>query len=195
MPTAARSALAHRSRRTVNEPTTTPPAPDAGAAPDPFEPGPAQLSGCGKPAVIGCLVLLAVVAVSLVLLVSQSRRVMVFLMEQMRGDITAALPPDLPADERQRLDAAFDAAIRAVEEGRFDSTSVNRLQQLTGLMPKRGEVLDRQRVEEIRLLFEAIGAVEAAAARRRSDAGRGRGLPLAAAIRPWACGARGAPGS
>ena len=128
-------------------------------APEPFEPGPADLSGCGKPAVIGCLVVLVALAIGLVLLVGQSPKLMRFLMRTMEEQVMAAIPEDLDEAERQRLTAAFDGAVTALEEGRLDATSMSNLQRLSASMPRKGETLDRERVTEIVRLLEEIGAV------------------------------------
>ncbi len=155
----------------MTEPSESPSPPaagaDRGASADPFEPGPASLSGCGKPAVIGCLVVLAVLAVGLILLVSQSPRLMRFLMRTMETQVTAALPEDLDAAERQRLEEAFDGAIAALMEGRVDSTSMSNLQHLSAAMPKRGQTLSRAEVAEIVRLLEEISAVTGPEARAR----------------------------
>ena len=141
--------------------TPPPPAPETGADPpaEPFEPGPAELSGCGKPAVIGCLVMLVVLAAGLILLVGQSPKLMRFLMRTMEEQVMAALPEDFEEAERQRLTAAFDGAVAALEEGRFDTTSMSNLQRLSALMPKKDQTLGREQVAEIVQLLEELGAV------------------------------------
>ena len=142
-----------------NPPSLPATEPESDQAPEPFEPGPAQLSGCGKPAVIGCLVVLVALAIGLILLVGQSPKLMRFLMRTMEEQVTAALPEDLDEAERQRLTVAFDGAVTALEEGRFDATSMSNLQRLSASMPRKGETLDREQVEEIVRLLEEIGAV------------------------------------
>lgn len=157
--------------------TASPPAPETGANPaaEPFEPGPAELSGCGKPAVIGCLVVLVVLAAGLILLVGQSPKLMRFLMRTMEKQVMAALPEDLEEAERQRLTAAFGGAVAALEEGRFDTTSMSNLQRLSALMPKQDETLDRERVGEIVRLLEELAAVSGPQGSRWPELSPGRG--------------------
>lgn len=167
-------------------PSPSPSGPDTPATPDPgpldptaepFEPGPANLSGCGKPAVIGCLVVLVVLAVGLVVLISQSPRLMRYVMGTIETQVTAALPADLEEAERERLETAFDNAIAALMEGRVDSTSMANLQRLSAALPARGETLSREEVVEIIRLLEEIAAVTVSAAPWRG------GVPAGAAMR------------
>lgn len=131
-------------------------------AAEPFEPGPGGLTGCGKPAVIGCLVVLALVGVGLVVLVTQAPKLLRHLMGTMEAQVTAALPEDLEAAERQRLEEAFAAAGAALTEGRADSTSLANLQTLADSLPAEGETLSREEVAEITRLLEEIAAVDPA---------------------------------
>ncbi len=100
----------------MTEPTVPPPPP-----PSPFQPEPIRPArgGCPKPLLIGCLA--AVLLGGIVLLggfyylAKNYGKLMVWSFDRIEEGTKAALPSDLPADERQRLDAAFVAARRAVE--------------------------------------------------------------------------------
>ncbi|HSK75726.1 MAG TPA: hypothetical protein VLQ45_04660 [Thermoanaerobaculia bacterium] len=102
------------------EPPNTPPPPP----PSPFQPitpGPAPVpgkaGGCGKPVVIGCLVVLLLVGVGLVgLLVYVSKnydKIMNMSLRQTEGQIFAQMPEDVTPEEQERLRAAFEGARQA----------------------------------------------------------------------------------
>ena len=134
--------------------------PDDEVTPQPFEPGPAGLSGCGKPAVLGCLILVVLFGVGLLLLMSQSPKLLRWTMEQTRSRVMEALPADVEQGERERLDAAFDAAIEALAAGRVDPGSLAKLQQVAGALPQPGETLSRAEILEMTRLLEEIAGLE-----------------------------------
>ena len=125
----------------------------------PFAGGPAALQGCGKPAIIGCLALLILVAIGFVVLVSQSPRILRWTMDQTREQIVAALPAEVDDTARQRLETAFDSAVSALTEGRVEPSSLSSLQRVASLAPRDGETLTPEQVEEITRLLEEIAGV------------------------------------
>ncbi len=128
---------------------------------EPFESGPAHLSGCRKPVVIGCVALLVLVGISLVILVTQSPRLLRWSMGKMQEHVEAGLPDDLSAAERQRLDAAFAAAAEAMASGSVDPTAFTQIQRLSSLLPQTGQTLTAEQVAEISGLLEGIAGIEA----------------------------------
>ena len=133
---------------------------------EPFRSEPAQLKGCGKPAVIGCLVLLLVVAAGLLILMWKARDLLEYAIVQYREAVVESLPEDLSLEERERLDRAFDAAILAITSGELDPAGLQRLQRSLASPPRRGETLSRAAV------LELIEALEAVAGEAGEDAGR-----------------------
>ena len=86
------------------EPPNTPPPPP----PSPFQPinpGPAPVpgktGGCGKPVVIGCLILLVLMGIGLVLLFSNAPKLLDWAFGQMERGILAQLPPDVSKAARE----------------------------------------------------------------------------------------------
>lgn len=138
---------------------------------EPFSAEAAQLSGCGKPAVVGCLVLLVLVGVGLGVLAWKARDLLVFAVGEYRTAVFEALPEDVSLEERERLGAAFDAAIAAVESGDLDPAALQGLQGALASPPRPGEALDREEVLELIRALEAVAGVErsgGAGARRTS---------------------------
>ncbi len=78
----------------------------------------------------------------------------------------SGLPADLDEAERQRLGDAFDAAIRAVEEGAADPAALQRLQSRLMEVARAGELTR----EEVLGLAEALEAVAGGRAPPREEA-------------------------
>ncbi|MDH3744277.1 MAG: hypothetical protein OES47_04145 [Acidobacteriota bacterium] len=123
----------------------------------PFEPGPANLTGCGKPVVIGCLVLLVLLAAGMILLLTQSNRLMSWTMNQVKAQVMAELPPAVETEERDRLAAAFESATAALAAGDIDPEDLQSLQRVVAEVQASGGKLSAEQVEEVTLLLEEIG--------------------------------------
>jgi hypothetical protein len=123
---------------------------------EPFAAEPAQLSGCGKPAIIGCLVVLIVFAAGLFLLMWKAQDLLQFAIEEYRDAVVESLPDEITLEERQRLDAAFDGAIKAIEAGDLDPAGLQGLQRALASPPRLGETLSRETVLDLTLALEAI---------------------------------------
>jgi hypothetical protein len=113
--------------------------------------------GCRKPLLVGCgLALLLVLGGSILFLTRQSD-LLRWTLEAMQPEVVRRLPPELPAAERARLDAAFAAAARRAESGQFDLGALQRLQrQFMTLAPKQR--LSREEVAEFLAALEAFAA-------------------------------------
>jgi hypothetical protein len=101
--------------------------PTSGPVAEPFQSEPVQLSGCGKPAVIGCLIVMLIVVAALLALMCQ------------------------------RLEQAFDTAMAAIESGDLDPEALQRLQRVLAVPPKPGVKLKREEVLELIGALEAVG--------------------------------------
>jgi hypothetical protein len=89
----------------------------------PLEPRPAR-RGCGKPVMIGCGVLLVLLGIAAILLIANARRfsgaLLGWSLANLEKQIFAAMPPEVTPEERERLRAAFAAALTTLRSGRFD---------------------------------------------------------------------------
>lgn len=128
----------------------------ADAVNTPFEPQPAQLSGCGKPAVIGCLAVLVILAVGLVIFLAKARNMLDWALVQYQGVVVESLAPEVTQPERQRLEEAFDAARAAIRENRMDPGALQNLQRFMSSPPRPNQPIDS---EAVRKLTEALEAV------------------------------------
>ena len=146
------------------EPTGTPSTPRSPFNPPP--PAAARTGGPGKPLVIGCLILLVLVGAGLIgglYYVGQHYdQIFAWSLTQIRNGVVTRLPPDLPAEERQRLDAAFAGAQSAAGSIRGNPAAAQKLQ--TAMLELAGEAdgkepLTRKQVEEMTLTLEKIAAI------------------------------------
>lgn len=130
---------------------------DSPSAAEPFAPGPSQFSGCGKPAVIGCLVLLVLLAAGLVVLMWKAQDLLRFAIGEYRVGVMSSLPDDLEPDERRELDAAFEAALTAIESGRLEPAALQGLQRALASPPKPGQTLSREEVRDLTRALQEVG--------------------------------------
>ena len=117
---------------------------------------PAALRGCSRPALYGCGAILILLALGMLLLVSKSRDLFLWSMDQNAERILTRLPADVTDEEEERLRRAFDGASAAVLEGRVDLNRLRDILQVADLAAQPN--LDRQDV------LAAIEALERAAA-------------------------------
>ncbi len=134
------------------------------SAPQPFEGepvSPAGFSGCAKPVVIGCTALLIVLALGLLVVVWKAGDLVRWSLGQYRETVIEHLPDDVTSAERERLDAAFEAAIAAVTSGRADAAGLQDLQRSMTATGRKIQSLTREDVLELtRALERVAGAAE-----------------------------------
>lgn len=144
----------------MTEPTVPPPPPPSPFHPEPIRPA---RGGCPKPLLIGCLV--AVVLGGIVLLggfyylAKNYDKMMLWSFDRIEEGTKAALPPDLPADERQRLDAAFVSARRAIAASIKvpEKAQQMQLQMMDVARASQDGRVTREEVRQITEVLERIG--------------------------------------
>ena len=145
----------------------------------PFEPQPADLGGCGKPAVVGCLVLLVIVGVALLLFFVKIRSVLEFGLSQYQTNVVQNLSEEVTADERLRLDAAFESALAAIRENRMRPEALQGLRRFMASPPSLEQPLGP---DDVRELTEVLEALESSPAGKPSPGDPGRSLPEGEAV-------------
>jgi hypothetical protein len=135
----------------VADPFTTPVAPFNPAATQ----EPSEGSGCGKPALIGCGLLLVLVVAGMVAITLEMPALLRWSFRLAEAGLTPRLPADATAAERQRLRLAFQAAGR-INVG--DQAALARLQlaqkKVLALSGSTGP-LTRQQLRELTEALEA----------------------------------------
>ena len=124
--------------------------------PEPFAPAPRPLKGpgCGRGALIGCGVLIALLGIGAVGLALNVDRMLVWILQRLEAQVETKLPPDLTAEERTRFQAAFADLYRTIQEGKVDPVAVQSLQrELFALSTDVDRGLSR---EQVLRLTEAV---------------------------------------
>jgi hypothetical protein len=115
----------------MSEPGSVPPPPPPASPfnpnavrPDAVPPQPQGRSGCGKPLIIGCISLLALAAIGAVILFVVVGRnpggMLKWSLDRMEQGLMAQMAPEVTAEEKQRLSAAFDSVGQAIDQKRVD---------------------------------------------------------------------------
>lgn len=149
--------------------------------PEPFAPAPRPLKspGCGRGALIGCGILIALLGIGAVGLALNVNRMLVWILHRLEAQVEAKLPADLTAEERTRFQSAFAELYRTIQEGKVDPIAVQSLQR--ELMAMATDVDRGLTREQVLRLTEAA---ERAAGHPppREEAPRGRGGQPATAL-------------
>lgn len=125
----------------------------------PFDKQPADLGGCGKPAVVGCLIVLILVAVGFVYFLSRAMDLLSWGLVQYQKDVIESVAEDVPADEVARLERAFEAARAAIESREIKPEALQRLQRFMASPRKKGEKVGVETVRELTTILEEVGNV------------------------------------
>jgi len=114
-------------------PPTDPPRPPRAPPGLPFtgEPRPAP-GGCSRPLLVGCGVLTVLLGIAAIVFVAKAKDLLAWTMRELEESVVAALPSDLTAEERRRLDRGFEAAVERIQSGQVEPPALFALQrQLT----------------------------------------------------------------
>lgn len=140
-------------------------------AASPFEPQPADLGGCGKPAVVGCLLVLVLVAIGFMFFLFKVRDVLHWALAEYEQKVFVSLADDVTDDDRARLEKAFDSALAAIEENRINPESLQGLQRFMASPPKSNEPVDHETVRSLIEVLEAVGGVPSSVPEPEEDTG------------------------
>jgi hypothetical protein len=107
--------------------------------PSPFNPGQPRTGGGPsrtRPLLIGCGAVFILLGIATVILIVKLPELSGWVFQRMEQQVMAKLPPEVTPEERLRLDVAFDAAGRAVGEGKTDP---NKVQELNSMLMELGQ--------------------------------------------------------
>jgi hypothetical protein len=124
--------------------------------PEPFAPAPRPLRspGCGRGALIGCGVLIALFGVGAVALSLNANKMLVWVLQQLEAKVEAKLPADVTPVERKRFSSAFADLYAAIADGKVQPASMQSLQR--ELFALSGEVDRGLTREQVLRLTEAV---------------------------------------
>lgn len=144
------------------EPPSVPPPPPPVS---PFDPRPPQApaqgrSGCGKPLVIGCVVLFVLAAIAAIggfyFLARNANTVLEWSFRQMETGILAQLPADITPEERARLQQAFADVTAALKANRVDPTRLQQVQFKLIEIGRKGRDVTRQDILDLTQALEEV---------------------------------------
>ncbi len=148
----------------MSEPGSVPPPPPPAS---PFNPNavpppqPARRGGCGKPVVIGCvsaLLLAAIAALAAFYFIGKDpNRVFRWSLDKMEQGLMAQMSPEVTAEEKQRLGAAFDSVGQGLEAKRIDPSQLQDLNFKILEISRKGP-LSRDDVRQLTEDLEALAA-------------------------------------
>jgi hypothetical protein len=96
----------------------------------PFEPEQIRGGGgCQKPMLVGCGLVALLIGIAAVVFVVKAKDVLAFAMNKLRAEVVAHLPADASENERQQLEAGFDAAMARIRTGAIEPASLQELQK------------------------------------------------------------------
>ncbi len=139
----------------MSEPTPPP-------APQPFASAPIEprAGGCGKPVFVGCGVALVLLGILGVVFVVKAKDLLVWSLGKAKAGITANLPADVTAADRERFETAFAAAAANIKAGKMDPAALQRLQRrLMQAVQKPQGQLTREEFLALTSALEQLGGI------------------------------------
>jgi hypothetical protein len=112
--------------------TEIPPQPPVSPSPGrPFsgEPKPMPASGCSRPLLVGCGVVVVLLGIAGIVFVANAKRILAYAMRELQQQVVTALPVEVTREERARLDRGFDAALARIAEGKVEPPALYALQR------------------------------------------------------------------
>ena len=122
----------------------------------PFDPQPADLSGCGKPAVIGCLAIVVLLAIGLVIFLANVRDMLDWALVQYENAVVTNISEEVTVEDRQRLERAFASARAAIRDNRMEPSALQRLQRFMSSPPRPDQPVGPETVRELSEVLESL---------------------------------------
>lgn len=146
----------------MTEPPQQPPFPP----PSPFNPPgvqqpgvparPPGRTGCSKPLLVGCGVLLLLLGIGLVVTIYNAPKILQWSFEAIERDVMARLGPDVTPEDRARLAAAFEGARSAMAKNQVDIGKVQAFQGKIMEVAPAGRPISRQQVQDLTRSLEEL---------------------------------------
>lgn len=142
------------------ESPSVPPEPPA-SRPFTGEPRAVGGGGCGRPLLIGCGILVVLLGVAAIVFVAKAKDLLAWTMRELQQQVVAALPDDVTADERARLDRGFERSLERIYAGQVEPPALYALQrQLMNAAEKSQEkTLTRDDALDLLSALERVGGL------------------------------------
>jgi len=117
--------------------------------------------GCGRPVLIGCGVIAVLVGIAAIVFVAKAKDLLAWTMHQLESQVEEALPADVTAAERARLERGFSAALDRIRTDQVEPPALFALQrQLTSAAEKaQQKKLTRDDVLDLLSALERVGGL------------------------------------
>jgi hypothetical protein len=110
---------------------------------------------------IGCGILIVLLGLAAALFVIKAKDLFGWAMARFEEEVVQMLPDDLSAEEAERLDAAFDAALEAWDASEADPVALQRLQEeLWQTVSRSTGKLSREDVNKLTRALERVAGIE-----------------------------------
>lgn len=123
-----------------------------------MQPAAPSRSGCSKPLLIGCAVVFVLAAIAAIvgfyLIAQNANALLQWSFRQMEKAVTAEMPTDVTAEERERFKTAMAELTEALKEKRIDPASLQPVQMKFMSISGKGKNLTRQDVLELTEVLE-----------------------------------------
>jgi len=117
--------------------------------------------GCGKPALIGCGVLILLFGVASIFLMVKARDMFAWIVTRMEVEVVRVLPDGTDAVQKERLSRAFRAARDSILDGELDPLELQDLQQQLARVTKiREGKMSPEDVMNLILALEKVGGIQ-----------------------------------
>ena len=152
----------------MSEPPSSPPPippstePSPPPLPRPFAAEPKAIpGGCSRPLLVGCAIAIVLLGIAGIVFVAKAKDLLGWTMREVQKQVTAALPADLTADEKARLDRGFDAAIARMQKGEVETPALYALQsQLMNAAEKaQKKTMTRDDILDLLSALERVGGL------------------------------------
>jgi hypothetical protein len=109
---------------------------------------------------VGCGVLFLLLGVAAVFFLLKARTLLAWSLRQARAQVIANLPMDATAEDRERFEAAFTAAVSAIERNQMDPAALQALQRdLMRVIQKPEGRLTREEFLSLTESLERLGGL------------------------------------
>jgi len=149
----------------MSDPTSPPPPPpqQPPAPSRPFTGAPKPLAGggCGRPLLVGCGVLVVLLGVAAIVFVAKAKDLLAWTMRELQDQVVTALPEDITAEERARLDRGFERSLERIYAGKVEPPALYALQrQLMNAAEKsQSKTLTRDDALDLLSALERVGGL------------------------------------
>lgn len=127
----------------------------------PFDPAARpKSSGCPKPFIIGCLVIVLLGGIALLgafyYMTKNAPRVLQWSLEKMEEGVMAQLPKDVTPEEKERLSQAFANVSQGLKDGRIPPQKLQPAQFKMMEIARKGSSLTRQDILDLTRSLEEV---------------------------------------